>query len=88
MHAAERERLIQMYSVGDSSKAVPVCAGCLALLVLVVVLGAPSQGDQYAESPPPTAIAAAHAKPVGAQSEQHRQRTFEARRVAFTRDHP
>lgn len=85
MTTAERERLVQMYSVGDSRKAVPICGGCLALLVLVVVLGS-SQDDEYAQSPRPTLIAAAQAKPVGARSGEHRKQTFEARRVAFTRD--
>lgn len=83
MHAAERERLVQMYSAGDSSKAVPICAGCLALLALVVVTGS-SKADDFAQSPRPTVIAAAQATPAGSRSEQHRKQTFEARRVAST----
>lgn len=85
MHSAEREQVIQDYSVGNSSRgAVSICGGCLAILVLIVVVGSP-QTDEYAQANRPTAIAAAQGKRVGAQSEQHRRDTFEARRVAFTR---
>ena len=80
MHSAERERLVQTYTAGNSSKVVPICGGCLAVLVLVVVLGSP-RADEYAQA---TAIATASAKRVSV-SEQHRQHTFEARRVAFQR---
>jgi len=84
VHRAERERLIQDHSVGDSSRAVPICGSFLAVLVLIVVVGSP-EPDEYAQANRPTAIAAAHAKAVGAQSEHHRRSIFEARRVAFTR---
>jgi hypothetical protein len=83
MHSAERERLVQAYNAGNSSKAAPICGGCLAMLMLIVVLGSPPRADEYAQATRPTVIAAAPAKRVGG-SEQHRQQTFEARRVAFT----
>jgi hypothetical protein len=86
MTAAERKKLVQMYGVGDSSKAAgPICGVCLALLVLVVVLGSPSQGDDYAQSPRPTFTAAARGDPLGARSDPYGKQTFEARRVAFDR---
>ena len=79
MHSTERESLVQTYTVANSSKAPPICGGCLAVLVLVVVLGSP-RADEYAQA---TSIATASAKRVSV-SEQHRQHTFEARRLAFT----
>jgi len=73
MHSAERESLVQAYNAGNSSKAAPICVGCLAILVLVVVLGSPPGAD--AQATQPTVIAAAAAAKVGG-SEQHRQQTF------------
>jgi len=84
VQTAERERLIQDYTVGNSSMAVPICAGLLTVLVVIVVVGSP-EPDEYAQANRPTAVAAAHAKPVGARTEQHRRSIFEARRVALTR---
>jgi hypothetical protein len=86
MHAAERERLLQAYNAGDSSKAVPICGGCLAVLVLVVVLGSP-RADEYAHANRPTPMATASEKRISV-SEQPRQHTFEVRRVAFVQNHP
>lgn len=81
MHSAERERLVQTYTARNSSNAALTCGGCLAMLVLIVVLGTP-RADESAQANRPTAIVAASAR-VGAQSEQNRKHTFEARRVAF-----
>ena len=52
------------------------------MLVLIVVLGSP-RADESAQANRPTDIVAASAKRVGAQSEQHRRHTFDARRVVF-----
>ena len=83
MHSAERERLVQTYTAEDSSNAALICGRCLAMLVLIVVLGSP-RADESAQANRPTDIVAASAKRVGAQSEENRRHTFEARRLAFT----
>jgi hypothetical protein len=82
MNSAERERLVQTYVAGTSSNSALICGGWLAVLVLIVVLGSP-RADESTQANQPTAMAAASAKRVVAESERDRQRTFEARRVAF-----
>ena len=69
MPSAERERLVQMHGVGGSRNAALICAGCLALLALVVVQGS-SRVDEYAQLPRPAVIAAATSTPLlGARPE-------------------
>jgi hypothetical protein len=82
MHSAERERVVQAYNARNSSKAAPICAGCLAILVLIVVLGAPPGAAEQPQTTSPRVIAAA-ASDKGIVSAPYRQQTFEARRVAF-----
>ena len=85
MQAAERKDLIQLYGAGDSSKAAPICGGCLALLALLVVLGGSPAGEDTT-APGPMVVAAAQPKPVSARADQLRKQTFEARRETFARD--
>ena len=86
MHSAERERLVQTYTAEDSSNAALICGSCLAMLVLVIVVGSP-RADESIQANRPTDIVAASAKRVDAQSERHRRHTFDARRVAFNEGH-